>query len=253
MGRPGMLLTGNLPTMNPGQQTLHLQVDLAGRRALLATGQRIVIVRVLYGAAGFVVASAVADPFGNETDIGFHPAWKAFVQQGSIRPLDRVRLQLTQAMAPGGQTRFDGTGFGPVQPAYAPTVFGLKNGHRGPLLSAGLAQQLTIASETVWQPVSIAPFPYNEIGYFEPTDEVLVFPARGIIAGQMLPTGLLHTSGDPAGSGVRSRQRLDDRPPVSAEGYPSLVGGYLRVSLTADTTIHFDNAGNCFRPGPLAG
>jgi hypothetical protein len=226
--------------MASGTITLSIEVDAKGHAVLQDSGQKIVIVRAMSPAPDVAVACAVFPPFGPATDVEFEKDWAVFVMQGSPVTFSVVKMQITQPMQPGNECTFDGSGFRDEQPAYAPAVFGVSNEDSTGPLSVGLAQRMTIANADGWQPVAIQDFPYNETSWFEPTADVWVFVAKDIVVGELLPAGLLRPVDN---VGV-------DAGGVAIAGPPS-VGRYLVVPLTADTTIHFDDADNCFAPGPL--
>lgn len=214
-----------------------MAVDAAGRNALAASGQQIVIVRAMNPAPDPVVACAVFNPFGDNTNVLFYDALQIFVMQGDPQVLGTVDLQITQPAEPGSQYSFNGNEIGWEQSAYSPSVVGLVNQATAEPLSAGLVQQMNIANIDCWQPIAIAPAPANETVYFEPATEIWVFIAAGIAVGEILPAKLLQ----PVGGGIGG-----------AVG-PSTVGAYLPVALIGDVTIHFDDTNNCFAPGPPGG
>jgi hypothetical protein len=217
---------------------LKIEVDQAGRKALLATGEQIALVRPMKGAPAYVVVAAVFRPFGLTTIIGFNPQWQVYVMQGAIQPMKQVNMQLTCDTAPGQQYSFDGVEIGSEQPAFDGSVFGLVNATTEAGLSAGLAQQLTVDNTDNFQAIHVAGFPANATSYFEPEDFVWVFVVSGVVAGEVLPASML----------VPIDSRL-----APVVDLPGVVGKYLAVSVTSDSTIHFDDGQNCFRPGPLAG
>jgi len=221
--------------MASGTITLTIAVDQAGRTALHDSGQQIVIVRAMSPAPDPVVACAVFNPFGDNTNVLFYDALQIFVMQGAPQVLGTVKMQITQATALGSRYTFSGSEIGWEQPAYSSSVVGLVNQDTAGPLSAGLAQQMNISNGDCWQPIAISVSPANETVYFEPVSEILVFVAARIVAGEILPAALLQPAGGIA---------------ADVAGPPT-VGPYLSVKLTEDVTIHFDDRKNCFAPGPL--
>ena len=222
--------------------TLSIQVDLAGRQALLAAGERIAVVQAMDSQPVNIVVAAVFDPFGDTTAVGFYPQWQGYVMQGAAQPESPVNMQITAAINAGQQLTFDGSQLGNSQGAYTPTVFGLVNASGNGNLSAGLARQLNIANANVWATVAIAGFPENTTSYFTPLVDVFVFLVSGVATGEVLPATILQPLGASLKGGLQ---------PVA--GTPSLVGNYLDVPLTANTTIYYDDTTNCFAAGPQGG
>jgi hypothetical protein len=224
--------------MASGEVTLSIQVDLAGHRMLQSAGERIALVRVMAGEPGFVVVAAVFDPFGSTTKVLFFPNWQVYVMQGTVQPMIRVNMQLTQDSTPGQLYTFNGSGFTYEGRAYDPSLFGLRNTAANVALCAGLAQQMTVSNVQIFEAIHIAGSPLNTTGYFQPTDDVLVFLVKGVESGDVLPASILWRE-----NGMGGLRKM--------AGFPVLIGAYLRVKMTDHVTIHLDDLQNCFLPGPL--
>jgi hypothetical protein len=200
-------------------------------QSLSNSGQQICIVRTFNDTNKYIVVSAVFSPFGQKNDVLFYDSWQLYAMPGDITQLNTVKMQMTQNVLTGQQYTFSGAAFtAPVNTGISGS-FGFNNNAAMPLLCGGLAQQMNINNTDGWYALNAVQLLANEVSYFTPGNNILVFIAGGIDCGTILPASILASANNP-------NLRI-----------PSSIGKYLQVDITANTTIHFDGSSNSFVQG----
>jgi hypothetical protein len=143
-------------------------------------------------------------------------------------------MQDVQALELGQQWIFN-NGLGPATSAYSNSVFGITNQNNAyPTITAGVAQKISVnQGEGAFVPTIAATVPFNETAYFQPLDEIEIFVASSLPAGQLILSAMLS-------------------PVNAAENRSSqIIGKSSTVNLSTATVIHFDSLNNVFLNGPL--
>lgn len=216
---------------------LNIKIDTKGRQFLQDNDENIILVFPSDEESEFSIVCISFFPFGDSNQVEFFNDYYLYGTSQDIVSFDVVKFNEQVAVNYGDIYRFDGVSFTYGSQAYSNDVCGISNkSPNNQNLTSGIAQKINVANIEDPSPIFIGSVPQNQITYFDSTNVVRIFVAKGIFSNMIIPNDIL----TPVVIGGMKKISKNTKPRLT-------VGDYLEIDLQETTTVVFDITINAFR------
>ena len=202
-------------------KTLTININQAGRQALIDVKEKIIIIRSYDDEAETNIVCESFAPFGDVNTIEFKNSWHEYASISPMINLQVINMQETTPVKLGNTYKFMNSGFNGIEGSCPTNYYGFSNQQTNDKkLVAGMAQFISVNnSNSQLAPTSAYNIPSNQTIYFGSTSNIIIFVAQNLVTGTIIPQSML--SPDTAEKSIT-------------------IGKYLKIDLDTTTEIFFN-------------